>query len=705
MGEVRAAVVGPFSGPRAAWGELLEQGAAAHADGPVRWDFHDDRGDTALARSVAEAVVADGRYALVVGHFNSAGARAALPLYRAAGLPVLLPLATAPGLLADAAGTALRWCPDDVAQLTEIRAAARRAGHHRLAVTHDATPTGAHLAQLFHAGVLGAGAQDESPATGGQPAAPATGADSDALAAGGEPVALAAGGRGVALVAEREADALVVCGTHAGVARVARERRAAGFGGTFYFTDDCAVDEFAALLGDAAGSARVARLRGGPAAYVDDTFRTARAALTHSPEARGAALVALLRTHASHPFTPEGEPRPGTGRFGPGWDVVPLTPPPATADPTPARGPGVRHGRVYDVLVVGAGVVGAATADVLARQGLRVGMTAPSAADPAATRYSGGLVRAYEPDPALRELALRSHALAWGGTDGDHPPTGFRRTGSLVLLGEGDLPEAEKGVAELTAAGVTAHLLDPGELRSRFPGLAAHDIAGAVWEPGGGYADPPVTALALRDRAAAHRAVVLAGRARRIDQRDPDSVAVLLEQGEVRARAVVLATGAGTGRIAGHALSAPVPHTGPRTKRIRYAFFAHPDAARQPTVCDLVTGVWGRPQHGGSAAGGYLTGRPVDEWDVAPGGGDTVTAAQAEHIRELAARRWPWLHRAGFLHGRHGVDLFTRDGRPLVGPPTPGGRVVLATGWSGAGFKTAPAAGELVAAHVLEALG
>ncbi|MGW2492847.1 FAD-dependent oxidoreductase [Streptomyces sp. NPDC001606] len=660
MGEVRAAVVGPFSGPRAAWGELLEQGAAAHADGPVQWDFHDDRGDTALARSVAEAVVADGRYALVVGHFNSAGARAALPVYRAAGLPVLLPLATAPGLFADAAGTALRWCPDDAAQLAEVRAAARRAGHHRLAVTHDATPTGAHLAQLFGA---------------------------------------------AGTVAEGEADALVVCGTHAGVARVARERRANGFGGTFYFTDDCAVDEFAALLGDAAGSARVARLRGGPAAYVDDTFRTARAALTQSPEARGAALVALLRSHARHPFTPEGEPRPGTGRTGPGWDVVPLTPPPATADTTPARGPGLWHGRVYDVLVVGAGVVGAATADVLARQGLRVGMTAPSAADPAATRYSGGLVRAYEPDPALRELALRSHALAWGGTDGDHPPTGFRRTGSLVLLGEGDLPEAEKGVAELTAAGVTAHLLDPGELRTRFPGLAVHDVAGAVWEPGGGYADPPVTALALRDRAAAHRAVVLAGRARRIDQRDPDGVAVLLEQGEVRARAVVLATGAGTGRIAGHALSAPVPHTGPRTKRIRYAFFAHPDAARQPTVCDLVTGVWGRPQHGGPAAGGYLTGRPVDEWDVAPGGGDTVTAAQAEHIRELAARRWPWLHRAGFLHGRHGVDLFTRDGRPLVGPPTPGGRVVLATGWSGAGFKTAPAAGELVAAHVLEALG
>ena len=214
----RAAVVGPFSGPRAAWGELLKRAAAAHNG--VQWELHDDRGDASAARAVAETIVADGRYALVIGHFNSAGARAAVPVYRAAGLLVLLPLATAPRLLAGVPGTALRWCPDDLAQLAELRSAIKQAGHERVAVTDDGSTYGTVLAQLF-------------------------------LARPGEAPQVS--------TVDDAATALVACGTHAGAALTARARREAGFAGVFYFTDDCAVEEFPELLGDAAGRAFVAR--------------------------------------------------------------------------------------------------------------------------------------------------------------------------------------------------------------------------------------------------------------------------------------------------------------------------------------------------------------------------------------------------------------------------------------------------------------
>ncbi|MBT2406355.1 MULTISPECIES: FAD-dependent oxidoreductase [unclassified Streptomyces] len=705
---VRAAVVGPFSGPRAAWGELLERGAAAHAE--VHWDLHDDRGEATAARSVAEAVVADGRYALVVGHFNSAGARAALPVYRAAGLPVLLPLATAPKLLAGTAGEALRWCPDDLAQLAALREEIRWAGHTHLAVADDGSTYGAVLAQLLL--VL---PEDTLRVTAAEPGSAIT------------------------------ATALVVCGTHAGAAREARARRKAGFEGALYFTDDCAVDEFAELLGDVAGEAFVARLHGGAAAQVDSAFAAAAGALASAPSHAGPDVLAALRAHPGRSFTAEGEPV--LGPSGAGWEVTPVAAPgvpdteAALAVPAVPAVPAVsaeeHRGKAYDVLVIGAGVVGAATADVLARQGLRVGMTAPSAADPAATTHSGGLVRAFDADPVLRGLALRSHDLSWGLTDGGPIPNGHRRTGSLVLLGDADLPEAEKGIAELTGEGVEAVLLTPGELRTRFPGMASHDVAGAVWEPAGGYAEPATAARGYRDRACAHGAVVLPGRVRRIEREGTDLVRIVLEQGEITARAVVLAAGPGTPGIRGHRLSAgvpadlsgenerawrslePLPGTGtgtgtsaaaeavaaPRTKRIRYAFFRHAGSQGLPAVADLVTGVWGRPQLTGPAAGGYLVGRPVDEWDVPSGGGDAITPEQAEHIREGAAHRWPWLAEAEFLSGRHGVDLYTRDGRPFLGRQSPDSRIVLAAGWSGSGFKTAPAAAEQVAAHVLDALG
>ncbi|MFD7323667.1 FAD-dependent oxidoreductase [Streptomyces sp. NPDC059875] len=752
----RGAVVGPFSGPRAAWGEHLERAAALH--GAVNWELYDDRGEAETARQIAEAVVAEGRHTLVIGHFNSAGARAALPVYRKGGLPVLLPLATTPDLLADSAGTVLRWCPDDRAQATDLLRAVGAAGHTRIAVTHDGTAYGEGLARLVRdawplvarepgpaadAGPgggggrvpTGPGGSDGVPLQGavgsmrrfglavgspaGVPAGPVV-SDGSGPATGAVPGVgpLATGvTTGVAgsvagplpsvpapdIVSEPGADAaaltaLVVCGTHGGAARVGREWREAGFGGELYFTDDCAVDEFSELLGDANRGARVARMRGGPETHVMAAFAAATQALTEDPERTGRVLLAAVRAHADRAFTALGEPVEGSV----GWDFVPV-PAPVAASVSPAGG---HRGRAYDVIVVGAGVVGAATAAVLARQGARVALVAPmDGRRDHATAWSGGLVRAFEADPYLRGLALRSHQLAWGPAALAPGPYGFVPTGSLVLCGGADLDQAEKGVAELNGAGVPAELLAPEVLRERFPGLAVDGVTAAVWEPEGGYADPPRTARVYRDRALAHGARLLPARVRElVAPPGADRVRVLLEPGgPVEALAVVLAAGSGTGAIAGHRLSGS---DAGRTKSIRYGFFHHPDTAGLPTVVDMVTGVWGRPQVTGEAAGGYMAGRPVDEWDVPAGGDDTLTDEHVAYIRQGAAERWPWLADPAtrFLGGRQGVDLYTPHSLPHLGRERSDSRIVLATGWSGAGFKTAPAAAELAAAEALDVL-
>ncbi|WP_017240098.1 FAD-dependent oxidoreductase [Streptomyces sp. SS] len=714
-----AAVVGPFSGERAAWGEHLER-AAAHYGSAVTWELYDDRGETETARQIAEAVVAEGRHTLVIGHFNSSGARAALPVYRAAGLPVLLPLATTPDLLADSAGTILRWCPDDRAQAADLLAAVRAAGHTRIAVVHDGTGYGERLAGLVReprvapaahpALPSGAVVSDGSgPATGavavpagltgapeGAGAPPGSGLDVLDLLDAGDDAGDGAGGPDAGVAAR--ITALVVCGTHVGAARIGREWRAAGFAGAFYFTDDCAVDEFAALLAEPTGRgpAHVARMRGGPETHVDAAFAAATAALTEDPGRTGRTLLAAVRAHADRGFTARGEPEAGSV----GWDLVPVPAAPRTA------APGHGRGRAYDVIIVGAGVVGAATASVLARHGARVALVAPmDGSRDHATAMSGGLVRSYEPDPYLRGLALRSHQLAWGPAALAPGPYGFTTTGSLVLCGDADLEQARKGVAELNGAGVPAELLAPDEIGARFPGLAVDGVTAAVWEPEAGYADPPRTARAYRDRALAHGARLLPALVRElVAQPGADRVRVLLEPGgPVEARAIVLAAGGGTGDIAGHRLSGA---DAGRTKTIRYGFFHHPATAGLPTVVDLVTGVWGRPQLSGEAAGGYMAGRPVDEWDVPLGGDDTLTDEHVAYIRQGAAVRWPWLAdpAARFLAGRQGVDLYTPHSRPHLGRSHPGSRVVLATGWSGAGFKTAPAAAELAAAEALEVL-
>ncbi|WP_221351696.1 FAD-dependent oxidoreductase [Streptomyces beigongshangae] len=657
--EVRVAVVGPFSGPRAAWGELLTRAAAAHRGAGVGWEFHDDRGDADTAERVARALTADPGPAVraVIGHFNSLGAAQALPHYRQAGLPVLLPLATDPDLLAAGGGGALRWCPHDLGQCAAIRRAAQDLGVGPLTAVDDGSPYGRRLAERF-AGL--------SPDPVPDPAAT---------------------GR-----------ALVVCGTHHGAADTARRLRADGHDGPLFFTDDCAVPEFTDLLGDAAGDARVVRLRGGPYLQVEAAFAALLRALRSDPAATGDRFLTAVRAVAGPVFDADGDPVDADDDAG--WEVVPVDRLAATRAPrptgTPAPRPTGTPATWYDVVVIGAGVVGAATAAELAAAGLTVAVAGLGPDAGSATHVSGGLIRAYEPQPVVRALAVRSHQLLWG-TAAPPRSAGLRRTGSVVLLGPDDVTEAERGIAELAAADIKADLLTPRELTARWPGLTADGVAAAVWEPGGGYADPAGTAALYLARALRHGAVLLPPGPAHTLEPHRGGVRVSTPAGELTARCAVVAAGGGTPALLGDRLPPRPGGPAPRTRRIRYAYFRGP--GHLPAVSDLTCGIWGRPQLDGEFAGGQLTGRPVEEWDVPAGHGDVLTDEQVAHIRAGVAHRWPWISQAPYQGGRFGADLYHPDG-PFLGllpgePP-----VVVAACWSGAGFKTAPGAAEEAAAAV-----
>jgi hypothetical protein len=259
----RVAVVGPLTGPRAAWGELLTDGVAA-ARAPVSWVTFDDHGDVSQARARAAEVVADGSFAAVIGHFNSLGAIEALPLYRGASLPVVLPLATHPDLAGD---YALRLCPDDNAQAAAIAAAcAASSWPNRIVVVHDGTHYGRELAERIRiAASLPATVHDDWPA-------------------------------------RLDRSAVVLTGVHHGVAAILSRRPPEA--ASVLVTDDCDVPEFAELAGGAVTGVRVARLAGGPGGRVSGQH----------PQLRGAALTAALKAELSH-----AEPA------GTGWSITEMT--------------------------------------------------------------------------------------------------------------------------------------------------------------------------------------------------------------------------------------------------------------------------------------------------------------------------------------------------------------------------------------------
>lgn len=617
----RVAVVGPQSGPRAAWGELLTDAVATAQHSPVEWVMFDDRGDASEARTRAEEVVADGGFTAVIGHFNSLGARAALPVYREAGLPVLLPLATAPGLLRATAPIALRLCPDDDGQVAALVQACR--GYEDVRIMHDGGDYGAALALRVSALAPSAGLHGPSDG----------------------PV---------------RADAVIVCGTHHGVAGLLRDVEVGAR--RIVVSDDCDVPEFADMLGERAAAASVARLAGGPYTRVVAAVTAVASVLSKRPSLRGDRLLEALRAELALDFTPDGDLADGSS--GAGWEIGPVRP------------PGSQDAGGTQVAVVGGGLVGLSAAAELAESGAQVVLW-DGGTQTSASAVSGGLVRAFEPGALQRRLAIESFTTHWNGgrCAGRYE---FRRTGSLVLFGPEQRDDLPARSAELHRAGITAEVLEPADIARRWPDLDVTGLGGAVWEPAAGYAVAAVALAAARDRAL--RAGVTIRRER------------VSELTALDAREVLVAAGCGTPGLVGDQWPRDRPTW---TKRIRYGIFGR-GGRSVPTIVDLTSGLWARPD----GADGILVGVPVQECDVPVESGGHLTEDQVTTIREGARERLPFLAGAPFLTGRYGTDLYVADG-PVIATLPGSRRVAVATAGSGGGFKSAPAAGRLAATELL----
>jgi len=117
------AIVGPLSGPRAAYGKLIETTVANFQCPPgLHWQLFDDQAQPEVALKTAHEICAVD-FDVVIGHFNSDCARAVRSVYREADIPLLLPASTAVGL--PDGRHVFRLCPDDLKQTAAMVALIR----------------------------------------------------------------------------------------------------------------------------------------------------------------------------------------------------------------------------------------------------------------------------------------------------------------------------------------------------------------------------------------------------------------------------------------------------------------------------------------------------------------------------------------------------------------------------------------------------
>ncbi|HEX6367440.1 MAG TPA: FAD-dependent oxidoreductase [Longimicrobium sp.] len=347
-----------------------------------------------------------------------------------------------------------------------------------------------------------------------------------------------------------------------------------------------------------------------------------------------------------------------------------------------------------DVAVVGAGVMGASVAFHLAAAGARVLVLErgrPGAGG--ATGASGGLVRMNHPHPGVAALAWESHRVfeEWGDRVGGC--CGYRRTGFALLAGPGGAAELAARAARLRGMGIAVLLLDARALCQLQPYLSPAGIGAAAFEPFSGHADPARAARALLRAARARGAQVRPFAAAAV-RAGPRGASVHGAAGEVRAGAVVVAAGCGTRRLlAGAGVRLPL-----RPRRIGLCRAAWRPAEGEAPLCTFVdetTGTYFRPAAEGVLLG-VRTGGPARRGSAPP------TAAEVRAAGARLARRIPAAAGAALEEARTGVDAYTPDALPLIGPVPGSPALYVVAGFSGTGFKLAPAVGRLAAGELLE---
>ena len=351
-----------------------------------------------------------------------------------------------------------------------------------------------------------------------------------------------------------------------------------------------------------------------------------------------------------------------------------------------------------NIIVIGAGVVGCSIAFHLARDGAGVRVFEKGEICAGMSARSGALVRMHYTFAPEAELAWKSHRYFRNWRDIVGGRCGFVETGFAVVVDERNASRLRTNVAMLQRVGVDTQVVTAAELRKLEPNAFVDDIALAAFEPHSGYADPVATTESLAAAAKRHGAEFSTNTAiARIMHRSGRAIGVVDGSGRAHeGDAVCVVAGPWT-----DALLAPMgAKIGIKSERAQIAFFKRPIQLKHCIYIDTIAGSYFRP-HGDdltlAGLGGWKPEAEANPDDFRESNDDDFVAA----VRERLAQRIPAMADAPYSRGHAGIYDVSPDARAVMGAVPGVERLFVAAGFSGTGFKTAPAVGASMAELIL----
>lgn len=354
----------------------------------------------------------------------------------------------------------------------------------------------------------------------------------------------------------------------------------------------------------------------------------------------------------------------------------------------------------YEVVVVGAGVIGLAAAWRAAEAGLSVAVVEREAPGAGASGAAAGMLAPITEAEFREEALLRLNlaaAGAWPAFDdalcaSTGADTGYRRSGALVVAADRDeADELRRLYAFQRSLGLESEWLTRSECRRLEPGLAPR-VAGGIAAPQDHQVDPRALVAALRSAVSASGGELLSGLGDvAIEMAGGERVTgVRAEGAELVADRVVVAAGPFSGRLSGVPAGAlpPVRPVKGQILRLR-APSSRPIATRivRTPRCYVVT------RDGGEV----VIGATVEE----RGYDTTVTADGVYRMLEAAIEVLPDVGELELIEASARLRPGTPDNLPVVGTASVPG-LIWATGHNRNGVLLAPLTADAVLRSLLD---
>lgn len=360
----------------------------------------------------------------------------------------------------------------------------------------------------------------------------------------------------------------------------------------------------------------------------------------------------------------------------------------------------------YDVIIIGAGVIGCSVAFHLSRLGVNnVLLVDRGQIGTGTTAQSSGILRTHYSVPENVELARRSWEVFndFATYVGDEEAScGLVKCGYLISAADDSkLEPLRESLAQQIRQGVRLEYLSATEARRLLPIAIFDDAALIGFEPDAGFADAYMVATSFA-RSAKRNGVRIRENleVRKLLMQGDRVIGISTDEGDIHAHMVISTQNIWTPELA-HWLDRPMPLTPERHAVLALECEAAPYTFDMPVYKDLASpGMLYCRSYGGRhmLVSEGVVGEKLKNSDTEQG---DVPLDYVVEVGTQVAERFPAYETAGLASSWTGVYDVTPDWNPVMGHVPGIEGLVVGFGFSGHGFKLSPTVGRVLAQSAL----